>query len=215
MTDDRRIEPDDLDFARRLADGEADAVLGFEARYRPVVRHALRCALRRWNPDAPVEPEDQVQDFVGFLFGDGGRRLRSYKGHAAFGSWLYTVALRYFQRALARRARDRRADPAVLTRLPATARQNPENLAAIAEEAERVRGAVHALAPGDQLYIRLFFVEGLNASEVARTLGKGASAVRMRKMRILERLRAALSLPEAPADDPSPDDGDRRRGRGR
>lgn len=212
MTDIDRFEPDDLDFARRLADGEADAVLGFEARYRSVVRHALGCALRRWKPEAPVEPDDQVQDFVGFLLGDGGRRLRSYKGHAAFGSWLYTVALRYFQRALARRARDRRADPLVLTRLPDTGRNNPEALAAAAEDAARVRSAVHGLSAGDQLYVRLFFVEGLNASEVARTLGKGASAVRMRKMRILEKLRKVLSL-EVDPEPVSPDEPPRR-GRG-
>ncbi len=214
MTDiDRRIEPDDLDFARRLADGEADAVLGFEARYRPVVRHALGRALRRWKPEAPVEPDDQVQDFVGFLLGDGGRRVRSYKGHAAFGSWLYTVALRYFQRALARRARDRRADPAVLTRLPDTGRKNPETLAALAEDAARVRAAVHGLSSTEQLYVRLFFVEGLNATEVARTLGKGASAVRMRKMRILEKLRRVLSLEVEPT--PASPDEPPRRGRGR
>ncbi len=212
MTDiDRRIEPDDLDFARRLADGEADAVLGFEARYRPVVRHALGCALRRWKPERPVEPDDLVQDFVGFLIGDGGRRLRSYKGHAAFGSWLYTVALRFFQRSLARVARDRRADVSQLARLPDTARNNPEALAALAEEAGRLRAAVHGLNPTEQLYIRLFFVEGLNASEVARTLGKGASAVRMRKMRILEKLRKTLSLDPPPAAEP--DDRQRRGGR--
>lgn len=214
MTDtDRRIEPDDLDFARRLADGEADAVLGFEARYRPVVRHALGCALRRWKPERPVEPDDLVQDFVGFLLGDGGRRLRSYKGHAAFGSWLYTVALRFFQRSLARVARDRRADVEILTRLPDKGRNNPEALAAQAEDAARVRAAVHGLNPTEQLFIRLFFVEGLNASEVARTLGKGASAVRMRKMRILEKLRRVLAIEDdAPA---APDDEPPRRGRGR
>lgn len=192
MTDDRRIEEDDLAFARRLADGEAAAVLDFEARHRPVVRHALRCAIRRWQPEAPVEPEDQVQDFVGFLFSDGGDRLRSYRGQAAFGSWLYTVALRYFQRELARRVRDRRTDVAVLTRLPDRGKRNPETLAVFAEEAERVRAAVHELSPGDQLYVRLFFVEGHNASEVGRSLGKGTSAVRMRKMRILEKLRLRL-----------------------
>lgn len=212
MTDDRRIEDDDLAFARRLADGEADAVLAFEARHRPIVRHALRCAIRRWQPEAPIELDDQVQDFVGFLISDGGRRLRSYRGQAAFGSWLYTVALRYFQRDLARRARDRRADAAVLTRLPDRGKRNPETLAAVAEEAERVRAAVHDLSAGDQLYIRLFFVEGLNASEVGRTLGKGQSAVRMRKMRILEKLRSRLEVPER-ADTPEAPPPDGRLGR--
>ncbi|MCA9537770.1 MAG: sigma-70 family RNA polymerase sigma factor [Myxococcales bacterium] len=194
---------DDLDFVRRLSAGESDAVLGFESRYRPIVRHALGCALRRWRPEVPVEPEDHVQDFVGFLFSDGGRRLRSYAGRAAFGSWLYTVALRYFQRHFARQARDHRSD-AVLAQLPDRTRRDPETLAAVAQEAERLRAAVRALPEGDRLYVRLFFVEGLNASEVATTLGKGASAVRMRKMRILERLRRALDA-DAEGVDPVSD----------
>lgn len=189
--------PDDLAFARALAAGEASAVLAFEGRYRAVIRHALSCALRRWRPEAPVEPEDLVQDFVGFLFGDGGRRLRSYAGRASFGSWLYTVALRYFQRQLASRVRDRRVDEAVLARLPDGASRNPEFATAAAEDAERLRAAVRTLPDTDRLYVRLFFVEGLNASEVARTLGKGTSAVRMRKMRILERLKKTLEAQAA------------------
>ncbi len=188
-----RSEPDDLDFARALAAGEAAAVLAFEGRYRAVVRHALTCALRRWRPEAPVEPDDLAQDFVGFLFSDGGRRLRSYAGRASFGSWLYTVALRFFQRALARRSSDRRVDEAVLARLPDRDGHDPEFAAAAEQEAARLRRAVGALPATDQLYVRLFFVEGLNATEVARTLGKGTSAVRMRKMRILERLREDLA----------------------
>ncbi|MEZ4473334.1 MAG: sigma-70 family RNA polymerase sigma factor [bacterium] len=190
-------DQDDLPFARALAAGESGAVLLFEARYRPVVRHALSVAMRRWRPEVPVEPDDYVQDFVGFLFSDGGRRLGTYEGRSTFGSWLYTVALRYFQRAFARRAADRRSD-AVLTSLPDT-RQRTAELAAIAShEARRLRAAVQALPPDDQLFVRLFFVEGHNASEVARTLGKGASAVRMRKMRILERLRGLLEQDDEP-----------------
>ena len=139
----------------------------------------------------PIEADDYVQDFVGFLFSDGGRRLRTFSGKASFGAWLYTVALRYFQRALSKRARDRRSD-AVLTALPDRNQRSPETAAFAAVEADRLRDAVQGLPQQDQLYVRLFFVEGLNASEVARTVGKQASAVRMRKMRILERLRRIL-----------------------
>ncbi len=193
--------PDDLAFARALAAGEAEAVLAFEGRHRPLVRHALSTALRRWRPEVPIEPEDLVQDFVGFLFGDGGRRLRTYSGLAPFGSWLYTVALRFFQRRLARAANDRRADVAILAKLPDRGERGPELAAIAAEEADRVRAAVRELPATDQLYVRLFFVEGLNASEVARTLGKGPSAVRMKKMRLLDRLRAALEGTDGPPSD--------------
>ena len=194
MTNKNIIDPDERGFVKRLSEGDPIAVLSFEGRYRPVIRHALGRALTRWRPEAPVEFEDYVQDFVGFLFEDGGRRLRSYAGRASFGGWLYTVALRFFQRAFARQVRDRRSG-IVLARLPDRENASPEAVTAAAEEANHIRKAVRQLPATDQLYIRLFFVEGLNASEVAATLGKGTSAVRMRKMRILEKLRLILDPP--------------------
>ena len=186
-----RIHRDDLAFARALAAGEPPVVLEFERRYRSTARHAVAKALRRWRPDTPVEPEDLVQDFVGFLFSDGGRRLRTYQGRSSFNAWLYTVALRFFQRQLSRHARDQRVKCEVLALLPEQG-DSPEFHAIATQRAARLRASVATLSETDQLYVRLFFVEGLNASEVARTLGKGTSAVRMRKMRILERLRGHL-----------------------
>lgn len=191
MSESRPTNDTDLRFARALADGDGATVIAFEGRYRRVVRHAFMTARKRWRPEVPIEVDDYVQDFIGFLFSDGGRRLRTYSGRASFGSWLYTVALRFFQRALSRHAADRRSD-AVLAALPEQ-RRSPEQAALAGLEADRLREAVQRLPEQDQLYVRLFFVEGLNASEVARTLGKGASAVRMRKMRIIEKLRVALA----------------------
>ena len=65
----------------------------------------------------------------------------------------------------------------------------------MAAAAERLRAVVGQLPELDRLYVRLFYVDGLNASEVARTLGKRPSAVRMHKMRLLERLRVILDEP--------------------
>lgn len=191
MSESRPTNDTDLRFARALADGDGATVIAFEGRYRRVVRHAFATARKRWRPEVPIEVDDYVQDFIGFLFSDGGRRLRTYSGRSSFGSWLYTVALRFFQRALSRHAADRRSD-AVLAALPEQ-RRSPEQAALAGLEADRLREAVRCLPEQDQLYVRLFFVEGLNASEVARTLGKGSSAVRMRKMRIIEKLRVALA----------------------
>ena len=185
----------DLAFAEALAAGDSEALRGFEARCRPLAGHALGVALRRWRPESPVAPEDLLQDFVGFLFVDGGARLRSYQGRSPFGAWLYTVALRYFQRRLARLSGDRRSE-IVLAHLPEREDCNPEHQLAASQEAERVRAVVNGLSADERLLVRLFYVEDLNAQEVARTLGKGASAIRMKKMRLLERLRGLLGLPE-------------------
>ncbi len=201
----RPTETADLAFAAALAAGDAEALRGFEGRYRGLAGHALGVALRRWRPESPVSPEDLLQDFVGFLFVDGGARLRSYQGRSPFGAWLYTVALRYFQRRLARLSGDRRGE-VVLAHLPEREDRNPEHQVAAAQEAERVRVVVAGLSADERLLVRLFYVEDLNAQEVARTLGKGPSAIRMKKMRLLERLRGLLGLPDAPDAERERDD---------
>lgn len=184
----------ELAFAAALSRGEAWAVRVFETRYRSLVGHALGVALRRWRPEAPVCAEDYVQDFVGFLHLDAGARLRSYQGRSPFGAWLYTVALRYFQRRFSRLAGDRRG-ALPLGHLPDPDARGAEHQLEAAQEAARLRAVVQSLGAEERLLVRLFFVEDLNAQEVARTLGKGASAVRMKKMRLLARLRGLLGLP--------------------
>lgn len=188
-------EMEDLAFVLALARGDASAMHTFEVRHRPLVGHAFGVAQRRWRPESPVQSEDYVQDFVGALFIDHGKRLKSYAGRSAFGSWLYVVSLRYFQRRLSQLVGDRRGDE-VLDGLPDLGAHGAEQSLLRAEQAERVRAAVSSLPAEDKLYVRLLFVEDLNANEVARTLGKGASAVRMKKMRLLDRLRVLLGEEE-------------------
>ena len=70
---------------------------------------------------------------------------------------------------------------------------NPESLALQAEFNRRLEAAVYTLGPDEQLLIKLFYFDGLNATEVASMMGLNRSAIRMRKMRCLEKLRDALA----------------------
>lgn len=190
MTSDKQAS-DDLAFARALSDGESTAVLEFDARYKDMLRHAFSRAQKKWTQVGGANAEDAVQDFIGFLFDDQGRRLRTYKGNARFSTWLYTVALRYFQRHLSREAR-RPQHSSHLHLVPDEQTGNPESLALQAEFNRRLEAAVYTLGPDEQLLIKLFYFDGLNATEVASMTGLNRSAVRMRKMRCLEKLRDAL-----------------------
>ena len=191
MTSDKQAS-DDLAFARALSDGESTAVLEFDARYKDMLRHAFSRAQRRWSQVGGPHMEDAVQDFIGFLFDDQGRRLRTYKGNARFSTWLYTVALRYFQRRLARESRRPHQAPN-LHLVPDEHTDNPESLAIQSDFNRRLQIALHALGPDEQLLIKLFYFDGLNATEVASMTGLNRSAVRMRKMRCLEKLKMALA----------------------
>ena len=182
---------DDLAFARALSDGEATAVLEFDSTYRPVIRHAFSKAYARWRPDQPVEADDYVQDCIGFLFDDQGRRLRTYSGRARFTTWLYTVALRYFQRQFSRLVRERRSR-VQLSLVPDVDSTTPEDEVGRIESAAIVKDTVKSLPEQEQLLLKLFYVDGLNATDVALATGQSKSAVRMRKMRILDKLRVFL-----------------------
>jgi len=182
---------DDREFVQQLSMGDPRALRAFESRCRGLLMHAFGRAVARWKPERPVHADDYVQDFVGHLFSDGGRRLRTYSGRARFTSWLYTVALRYFQRALSQTRQDRRtvADHSSVQRIET---HTPEDDAILAEDIQHLHTSLGTLSAEEQLLIKLFFIDGLNATEVSAAMGYGTSAVRMRKKRILNRLREAL-----------------------
>ena len=66
---------------------------------------------------------------------------------------------------------------------------DPAEAAEIADTAARVRGAIAALADGQQDAVRLFYLQGLSHREVAEELGISAGAVKAR----LHQARAALA----------------------
>jgi predicted DNA-binding protein (UPF0251 family) len=71
----------------------------------------------------------------------------------------------------------------------ASASPDPAEAAEIADTAARVRGAIAALADGQQDAVRLFYLQGLSHREVAEELGISAGAVKAR----LHQARAALA----------------------
>jgi uncharacterized protein len=71
----------------------------------------------------------------------------------------------------------------------ASASPDPAEAAEIADTAARVRGAIAALADGQQDVVRLLYLQGLSHREVAEELGISAGAVKAR----LHQARAALA----------------------
>ena len=70
----------------------------------------------------------------------------------------------------------------------------PDALGALcsAGEIERVRAAVGRLSGGDRDLVRLCYYDGLSPAEVASRLGVPPETIRQRKVRALQRLRAAF-----------------------
>jgi len=76
------------------------------------------------------------------------------------------------------------------------------------EELAGVRGALAGLAPGDRELVTLCYFDDLSPTEIAKRLGMPPERIRQRKLRALQRLRAAFDAatsarhagPSAPTD---------------
>jgi len=109
-------------------------------------------------------------------------RLRSPE---RFGAWFCGIALNVSRGWL----RQLRSEVPGLRPDLASRSPDPAEAAEIADTAARVRGAIAALADGQQDAVRLFYLQGLSHREVAEELGISIGAVKAR----LHQARAALA----------------------
>jgi len=112
-----------------------------------------------------------------------------------FGPWLRTIA---YNRAMQWQRR-RYAEAAVWPRLwTPDATDGPDTGAA---QAADTQAALGRLSPADRDAVVLRYVEGWNASEIARLQGSVPGTVRWRLHKALEHLREALSDPTSERSD--------------
>jgi RNA polymerase sigma-70 factor (ECF subfamily) len=131
----------------------------------------------------PEDGKDLVQEILMQLW----RSFPSFRGEAAFSTWMYRVAL----------------NTALLRRRTARARAreegDPETLAAVAVEPDQPNPDVATLyrcireLPTLDRAIVLLHLEGQSYDEIARTTGLSRGNVGVRLVRIKGRLRACLA----------------------
>jgi RNA polymerase sigma-70 factor (ECF subfamily) len=152
-----------------------------------VFRLALRCGLDQ------EEAEDGVQE----VFLKVQRRIDTFRGEAALGTWLYQVALNTLldhRRRIARLTRPRSLEPVEEGAEPtaeATAAR-PDEEASRGERRALVRAAVDRLPRPFQQVLVLRELEGLSYRDIARILGLPQGTVESRIFRGRERLAQEL-----------------------
>jgi RNA polymerase sigma-70 factor, ECF subfamily len=165
---------DASDVARVLA-GDSDA---FEAIVRRWQRRLVTLAWRFCRDRATAE--DMAQEAFVKAF----RSLRSFRGRAAFGTWLTAIALNAY------RSRLRSLGPPLLSldaaRLLAPGASPPME---DAERAEAVRRAVLALPARYRDVVVLFYFQEMDLAETARVLGTAEGTVKARLHRGRELLK--------------------------
>jgi len=207
IADDAGVPPEPSEAWVRGQDFVADCIAGvggtrerFVREYGALVRYAVARVLRAKEPALlSSDLEDVVQAVLLSFFDRDCRRLKMYEGrnHASFATFVRICATRQtldHLRALRRRPRIAGDDPRDERdegRLADLAEPGPgpEEQADVALRLERLREAVASLSPREQLLVRLAFVEGRDAPEVASVLGVSDNAVHVLKSRVKSKLK--------------------------
>jgi len=189
MSDGKREDEDAAD-ARRVLAGDTLAFDGIVRRWQErLVNLAWRFCRDR------TMAEDMAQDAFVRAF----RSLRTYRGEAAFSTWLTAIALNTYRSALRERppvafdldpARLREGDPDALARL-----QNRDRNVTI-------RRLVLTLPARYREPMVLYYFEEMNLAETARALGLREGTLKARLPRGRELLRRRLAA--AGISDPEP-----------
>jgi RNA polymerase sigma-70 factor (ECF subfamily) len=180
---------DASDVARVLA-GDSDGFEGIVRRWQcPLVNLAWRFCRDR------ATSEDMAQEAFVKAF----RSLRSFRGQAAFGTWLTALALNtYRSRLRSQGAPLLSLDAARLLALAPGAARRLED----AERAEAVRRAVLGLPGRYRDVIVLFYFQEKDLAETARILGAAEGTVKARLHRGRELLKSRCALLAPPARTP-------------
>jgi RNA polymerase sigma-70 factor (ECF subfamily) len=192
-----------LDLARA---GDAAAVTELLARHRSRLRTMVGVRLDP-RVAARVDPSDVVQEALL----EAHRRLGKYlrEPPLPFYPWLRQLTwdrlVHLHQRHVAARKRSVRQEVplglllsddsvALLARNLASA-ESPQTRLLQAEFRDRVRSALEQLSQTDREVLILRFMEQLSVEEIGALLGLGESAVKMRHLRALQKLRSLLREP--------------------
>lgn len=178
---------DDLVTRARAGDGAAFADL-----YRVHADTVYRRVTRLVGPDP--EREDLIQQ----IFLDAYRALPSFRGDAAFSTFLYRITVNAATDHLRRRGRRRRE---ILTGQEDLAAHvcgwaSPGDRAACREQVDRVLRCLDRLKPKKRVVLILSVVEGLSAEAIAPLVDAKAPAVRQRLREARKDLRAMLARAE-------------------
>jgi RNA polymerase sigma-70 factor (ECF subfamily) len=196
--------PGTEELLRLASQADRSALARLLGRHRRPLRQMVAARLEK-RLAARVDPSDIVQEALA----DVGVRLPGFLRDRPmpYWAWLRRLALqrliwwRRFHLGARKRSafRDRASDGSVserstvrlVDRLAATG-TSPSGQAVRDEERASARQALAGLAPDDRQVLELRYVEDLSFAEIAAKLELSLSAVKMRHLRALERMRGLL-----------------------
>lgn len=187
-----------VELLRGCIRGDAESRRRFVEEYSGIVSFGVSVIFQQFGrPSRKEEIEDLCQDVFLSLFDQDARKLRQYQGRngCSLASWVRVVANRLTIDRLRREGRTvslddpGNAESSRVRDAHPDARPGPEPQVEEARRAQRVRAMIDDLPPKDQVFVRLFYFQGMPIEEVASTIGITTNAAYVRKMRLHEKLR--------------------------
>lgn len=187
-----------MELLRGCIRGDAEARRRFVEEYSGIVSFGVSVIFQQFGrPSRKEEIEDLCQDVFLSLFDQDARKLRQYQGRngCSLASWVRVVANRLTIDRLRREGRTvslddpGNAETSRVRDAHPDARPGPEPQVEEARRAQRVREMIEDLPSKDQVFVRLFYFQGMPIEEVANTIGITTNAAYVRKMRLHEKLR--------------------------
>ncbi len=189
-----KFSPDLTDRLAAAKEGDADALNGLFAAFRPYVRVLVRGLTGRVLRQAQDE-SDLIQDALL----QAARSFSQFRGSSLleFSAWLRQIVLRTARRALS--ADHQRGEALRAEALPDDELESkdlgPEDLAARRELGVRLAGLVADLPEDMQRVILERVQDGRSHDEIAGRMGRSPAAIRMLYVRALRRLREHMDGP--------------------
>ena len=151
----------------------------FRAYGSDVLAHARRRA-----------PEERAEEVAGETWADVRHALETFKGDAAFHTWLMHITANKATDVL-RKVGDKRYETlsTAFAKLVAPSRATPSREVARAETESVVHTLIAELDPEDQELVLLHYHEGQAAADIARAKGLPPNTVAQRLVRIRRRLK--------------------------
>ena len=174
---------DDNDYIERVLKGELHAYTPLVEKYR----HYVYVLVKRTCAH-PAEAEELAQD----VFVKAYEHLSSFKGKAAFSTWLYRIA---FNTAVSYARKKRRwgvpideVDPGAFSITDEEEQQNREAMMGRERQYLVVERLLATLPAEEQMLITLFYKEGLKMEEVAYISGLSLSNTKVKIHRVRKRI---------------------------
>lgn len=184
MRDDRRLDADlpDAELVERGRNGD-DAALSTLVRRHHAAAYRVALSLTR--------DEDAAQDVTQDAFLKAFRALSTFRGDAAFRTWLLTITANEARGALRKSKRLR--ETAIDDVEPIHADEaDPAELAVLAEESGRARALLERLPEKQRLSVGLRIDEGLSFREIGELIGSTEGAARVNYFHGIRRLRELM-----------------------